>query len=515
MANRIARALGAAATLTLLAGACSSTGNATSAASGDAPQELTIALPAVSAPYTASNQSNAALRVTSNVFDPLVFWDQESGEFTPGIATSWEQVSDTEMDLKIRQGVTFHDGSPLTAEDVAFTLSEERLWGEEPLEPSPLASTFASVEVIDEETVRITTTAPDPAMLERLASPIGFVVPKSYIEEVGIETFGTAPIGTGPYKVDEVANGERVELSENTDYWGGDVPYDSLTFTEVAEVSSRVSGLATGEYDIAANLPPDQIPTVEANGQTIESVSVNNMVMLAFITSNPDSPAADPKVRQAMELAIDRGSLVESLWSGEANVPDGFNLPVYQGFYDESSTAAGQDLEAAKQLISESSYSGEPIKIQYISGYYTNFDRAMEVMVPMWAEAGITVEAEGVADYTLLDYETSHAYATSSNIALTDPISPMWSDWVGPDSVYMSNERGSLSPELTAATEEMATTLDEETRTAAFTEAQELWDAELPAFPVWQPTDIYGVGDGIELEADARYWLRMAEVPQS
>lgn len=506
-------AVGAAALTVATLAACSASPTDDPVPIEDLPAELTIALPRISPPYTGSSQANAALRITTNVFDPLIFWDPETGEFSPGLATEWDQVSATELELTIRDGVTFHDGTEMTVDDVAFTLSAERLWGPDALEPSSIASTFSAVDVIDEDTVKITTSQPDPALLQRLASPIGFVVPKALIEGEGIDAFGVNPVGTGPYAVETVAPGERVSLVRNVDYWGGEAPYEALNFVEVAEVSARVSGLATGEYNIVTNLAPDQTSVVEANGQEVVSVEVNNIVMLALMTARTDSPVADERVRQAMQLAIDRATIINSLWGGLVSVPDGLNLPIFGDFFDDSRTAAPYDPEEAQALLEEAGYAGEPIVLRFISGYYTNVDRALEVMQTMWTEAGLNVVLEGVADFTLLDIPSSDAYMTSSNIALADPVSPLWTDWVSPRSVYVAQGRGIVSPELTAAGEELSTSFDEQDRQAAYDAATELWGEELPAIAFWQPVEIYGVGDGVTVSPDPRYWLRLADVP--
>ncbi len=480
---------------------------------GEAKQDLTIAVPNISPPYNASNQANTALRITSNVFDPLIFMDPQTGELSPGIATSWTEVSDTEIDLKIRQDVRFHDGTPLTVDDVAFTLSAERLWGDKPLEPMAFASTLAGAEVIDDETVRVSTKQPDPTILLRLASPMGFVAPKQLIESEGIEAFGLAPVGTGPYKVDSVSPGESVELSANEDYWGGQPPYETLTFRSVPEVSARVSGLATGEYDISTNLPPDQTDLVESNGQKTASVQVNNVVNLTYLTAHAESPIADSRVRQALALAIDQKSINESFWGDGVPVPDGLNLPVYGDFYNEDEGTTGQDIKKAKKLLSEAGYNGEPLVLRYITGFYTNGDKALEAMLPMWEEAGINVQLDAVADYTLLDWPSADIVLSSTNILIPDPVSPMWIDWAAPNSNYVAQGRGINSPEFTAAVQEVAESLDEDDRKVAFDEASKLWNESPPALMLWQPLDIYGLGSGVDVTPDPRYWLRLAPVP--
>src|SRR5690606_32631264 len=129
---------------------------------------------------------------------------------------------DLTWQFTIRDGVKFHNGETMTAEDVAFTLSEERIWGEGALVPAGTRYTtsFASVEAIDDKTVEVKTTVADPDLPYRFVTPLGYVVPKDYYLSVGPEAFGQKPIGTGPYKVVEFDQASHVKLEAFDDYWG-------------------------------------------------------------------------------------------------------------------------------------------------------------------------------------------------------------------------------------------------------------------------------------------------------
>ncbi|MEU6606426.1 ABC transporter substrate-binding protein [Streptomyces shenzhenensis] len=496
------------AVLTACAGAA--TDKATPAA-----KDITVAVPAISPPFNASNQANINLRITSNIFDPLIFRDPKTNKLSPGLATKWTKVSPTVTDITIRSGVKFQDGTPMTAQDVAFTLSAERLWGPDALEPTTLANTFSDVKVKDEDTVEITTSRPDPTVLDRLASPIGFVVPKAYLLKVGEEKFGVHPIGTGPYKVQSIKPGQSADLTANKDYWGPEPTYEKVTFDQVADVTARVSGLATGQYSIATSIPPDQRDRVKGNGQRIVSTQVDNMVGLAFTTNQPGEATSDPLVRQAMELAIDRKSIADSLWNGQVSVHDGFNLPVYKDFYDSTVPVTGQDLAKAKSLLSKAGYDGRQIVLQYITGYYTNLDQALQAMLPMWKQAGLNVKLDPVANYTLLDYDKLQVYPTSSNILLSDPVSPICLDWVCPSANYVKSGRFRPSAQMASAADTLSTGTSQPERKKAFDTITKLWTTEVPSISLWQPVEINGLADGVDFTPDPRYWMRFAPVPES
>jgi len=343
---------------------------------------------------------------------------------------------------------------------------------------------------------------------------MGFVVPKALIETEGIEAFGIHPVGTGPYKVDSISPGESVALSANEDYWGPEPTYSKITFKEVSEVSARLSGLATGQYQIAASIPPDQESVVKSNGQKIESVQVNNVVSLAFQDAHAGSPIEDPRVRQAFARAVDLEAINKSLWNGDVGVPDGFNLALYgKDFFQANQKPEGQNAKAAKLLLSEAGYTGAPIVLRYIQGLYPNFDNAIEIMQGEWTKVGLNVKLEPVSDFTLLDLPTADIYATSSNIPLSDPVSPVWTDWVSPTSVFVATKRGVPSTDLATAMTTVATSNDPSERQAAWKKALKAWNDDLPALTLWQPLDIYGLGDGVSLTPDPRYWMRLAPIP--
>ncbi|MFG1710959.1 ABC transporter substrate-binding protein [Nonomuraea sp. M3C6] len=478
-----------------------------------APKNLTIALPTISPPFNGATQSNTALRMTSNIFDPLIFRDPKTNKLSPSLATAWEQISPTEWDLTIRQGVLFQDGTPMTAEDVAFTIGAQRLWGKDALEPTTLLDSFKSVTVVNGSTVRITTSYPDPVLLYRLTTQASFVVPKNYLLTKGETYFGTHPLGTGPYKVTAVAPGDHVTMAANDKYWGGKPPYQNLTFRAVSEVSSRVAGLLAGQYDIVTTIPPDQTDTITGGGASVDPVQVDNVVSLAFMTEQKGAPTSDPRVRQAMRAAVDWRSLTTSLWKDLTKPPAGLNVPAYGSFHNASQTPPAYDPSQAKALLQQAGYHGQQIELQYIRNYYTNFDAAVQVMQQQWSQVGLNVRLSPVADYTLLDYKKLNLYATSNNIAFPDPISPMWTDWVSPTSSYVTNGRFRPSSEMTKAGTTLSRNLDPAARKAAFNELLSEWDEAVPAISLWQPVEIYGVKSGLTFTADPRYWMRLAPIP--
>lgn len=174
----------------------------------------------------ATELSNVGTRVVYNIYDTLIernfLSDGQGGgnELVPMLAESWERISDTVLELKLRDDVTFHNGDPLTSADVKFTF-ERILDPDSPyIEAKGYFATFASIETPDDVTVRIVTTEPDPLLEQRLASWAAQIVPQTYFEEVGFEGFAQNPVGTGPYKFAEMRADDRIVLDAFDNYWG-------------------------------------------------------------------------------------------------------------------------------------------------------------------------------------------------------------------------------------------------------------------------------------------------------
>src|SRR5918998_4614646 len=187
-------------------------------------------------------------RIFPNFYDALIerdFLSDPNGlNLQPKLATKWEQNGNV-WTITIREGVKFHNGAELTAEDVAFTLSSDRLWGPKPFEPRGRSFTggFKRVEATGKNTVEIETERPDPNVPGKLTGNIGFVVPKKYYLEVGVDRFGQAPIGTGPYKVTTFRSGEVMVLDAFDEYWGGPPPAQRLVWRIVPEFAARLAGV--------------------------------------------------------------------------------------------------------------------------------------------------------------------------------------------------------------------------------------------------------------------------------
>jgi peptide/nickel transport system substrate-binding protein len=189
-------------------------------------------------------------KITFNIFDNLVMRDDDL-QVKPALATEWKRLNNTTWEFKIRPGIKFHNGEPLTAETVRFSLSRTLPSGDPAIITRTTFTTFDRVEVADPSTVRIITKAPDPFVLDRLAMYGGQIIPKQYFEKVGAAEFNAKPVGTGPLKLLEWAKDDHSNFEVVKDWWGGRLDFDKVTFRPVPEPAARIAALLKGEADYA------------------------------------------------------------------------------------------------------------------------------------------------------------------------------------------------------------------------------------------------------------------------
>ncbi len=437
-------------------------------------------------------------RIIYNVFDPLIGRDfGADGQGTtpvPGIAESWTFVSETELDLTIREGVRFHNGEALTVEDVAFTLSEEKLWGANALTPDALAiGVFEKVEVIDSRTVRVTTAFPDPALISRLQSHIGRVIPRDYFLEVGLDAFNQAPIGSGPYKIESYTPRESVRLVAFDDYWGGLPPVASITYRDIPELSTRVAGLLAGELDLIVGVIPQQIPTLEAQGFRVHVMPQENIQMFSFMSGPEELPVHDARIRRALIHAADLDTIAAQLFGGTVTPLVSIQSPAYGDYYETLPSA--YDPELARQLVAESGYAGEGIKLQFIANNFVLVNETALLLQEMWAAVGLKVQLDIIPDFTLhrLNPPTDVSmWSTSNNITMPDPFNPVCTTYTS-GSFYARNNRITLSADLDALCQQLAQTTDVTARRKVWRAIQAAWDADPQALFLWQRPEFYAV----------------------
>jgi peptide/nickel transport system substrate-binding protein len=462
------------------------------------------------------NISNVGQRINYSIFDELIrraYWEGEKGdgtELAPSIATDWRNVSPNEWEVDIRTDVIFHNGRPMTAEDVAFSFGEQRVFGAERLVavgPTYFGN-FTNVEMVDEDTVLFTTSAPDPIFPQRFTTTMGKVVPKDYYLELGPDQFNLAPVGTGPYKLAEMRPGEVIRLVANDQYWGGIPPAKEITFIEVPEMATRMSGLMTGELDIITDVSPDQKDVLaQTGGVRLMPSLVDNSRVIVFNTFEP--PMDNANLRRAMFHGADRQAVVEALWAGDTHVLPELIFPSHgEAFADRK--AAAYDPEETRRLLELAGYEGEEIILRIPDGYYSNFLEVSQVLQEMWRENGINVTIELRNTGPELTDGKWHMRAWSNGMQLADITHPLVNAW-GSTSVRTDPESPNYTWQAPARLFELMnllnTTVDNNERMGYANQALDMVEAEAPQMEMFQNVEYFGVRDGINWKPYAFFMM--------
>ncbi|WP_026380809.1 ABC transporter substrate-binding protein [Afifella pfennigii] len=296
-------------------------------------------------------------RILMNVYDGLVRYKSGTLEPEPALATAWEISPDGKTyTFQLREGVTFHDGTPFDAEAVKFNF-ERMLDEEHPFHdtgPFPLAFFFSSVETIeapDARTVVFNLKEPYAPFLSNLAYPTGLIVSPAAVQEHG-KDFGRNPSGTGAFKFAEWESNSRVVVEANDDYWDGAPNLQAVVFRPITDANTRVAEMLSGGVDLMVEVPPDNVSQFadDANFTVHEQAGPH---VWFLILNTKEGPFADKRVRQAVNYAIDKQALVENVLQGTAEVAAGPTPPAFAWAYNENLEPYRHDPDKARQLLAE------------------------------------------------------------------------------------------------------------------------------------------------------------------
>ena len=343
--------------------------------------------------------SNAAEHYLAALLETPIARDQQHGlARVPGLATAWRRVDERTVELTLRPGVRFHDGSVMTAEDVAWNWGPERMFG--PALPADIPAVarrhwpaLDRVEATGPLTVRFVNRTPDVTMEGRLSAGGSEIVSPRSVPHA-LDRLRPRPRRHRPLQAAvEFRPDVSLVLDAHDEYWGGRPPCRSLRFLEVPEASARANGLLSGEYDLACDILPDQIAAIEATGRfAVRGGPVPNHRIVNFDSHHP--ALADPRVRLAMAQAIDGTAIVDSLWAGRTVVPPGLQFAFYGAMLVPGWTVPPFDPAAARAGLKAAGYKGDPIPYRIRNDYYVAETATAQVLAAMWQDAGLNVGIE-------------------------------------------------------------------------------------------------------------------------
>lgn len=319
--------------------------------------------------------------VTDNIYETLLARTAD-GTLVPGLAAEMPtQVAEDRWRFTLREGIVFHDGEPLDAAAVVWSI--ERIadpdFGSE--QYGSFFGTIIGAEEVDERTVDVITDGPDPVLPARMYW-LKIVPP----EASRAADFAEEPAGTGPYRFVEWVRGESITLEANPDYWGGAPEIDRVVFRFVQEPGTRVSGLLSGEFDLITNLLPEDAAIVP------RSAAVRGLEHPTVILNAMDGITADLRVRQALNLAVDKEALAEELFAGNATVDDCQLLSPSWFGYNPGLAPYPYDPEQARTLLEQAGVVGETIELIGEEGRWLKDRETIEAVAGYWRDVGLRVD---------------------------------------------------------------------------------------------------------------------------
>lgn len=466
------------------------------------------------------NNQNAA----QHIFERLVRPD-ENLQIHPALAESWKNIDELTWEVKLRQGVTFHDGSPFTAEDVVYSLNRV---DDIPNSPAPFTANVApieSMEIVDPLTIRFTTKTPTPQFIELVG--LVYIVSKDAAEGATVNDFnsGEAAIGTGPYKFVEWVPGNRLVLERNEDYWGEAPDFEDVTFQAISNDAARVAALRSGAVDLIDAIPPNSVETLGAvDGISIHSTSNPRLIYLALDLAREESPFVvdaegqplvpnplmDVRVRRAMSMMIDRKLIIDRILNGSGE-PAGQIAP--EGIGGHSADLAPQpiDLEGAQALLEEAGYGdGFGITIHSSNDRFAGDADIAQALGQLFARGGLDVNGVVTQPYNVYTGAAGNrefsAFIFSYGISTPSAAAPMtnllmtYDEEAGTGS---SNRMRYSSEAYDAKMREALAEFDSQRRAELLAEASEIaFGEDVAVVPLYWPVIHWASTDDIEFTAN-------------
>ncbi|QGG93662.1 ABC transporter substrate-binding protein [Actinomarinicola tropica] len=477
--------------------------------------------------------SNPGLTVALSLYDPLVGLD-ENGEFRPFLAESLEANEDlTEWTVGLRDGVQFHDGTPLDAETLKWNFDTLHYPTDSRNRADLDSFGVTGMEIVDDMTVRYTLSEPNAAFPDLLRGDIGWPVSRQAWESMGQEAFGQAPVGTGPFVFESWTRDDRLIVTRNENYWftdeeGNQLPYlDEIEFRPIPDDDSRIASLQSDDIQVMQTL---RGPSVKAVLEMVDAgthganLFVGNTSSVTVInTLNP--PLDDLRIRQALAYSNDQEAMAA------VRNDDGL-VPPANGFFSQDSPwysadavadypgANGQDLEAARALVqeyiddperSDGKAPGEPVVIPYECQPDPSLVAGAQLLQSIWGDIGIELELEQVEQAAMITNvvggaDTDPPFRGNFDLACFragggdgDPLTSLQS-FFGAVPSTPGNFTNFTDPEVDAALDQLRTSAEFEDRYAAIETISRITAEQVPV--VWNvatPTlvgyreDVHGI----------------------
>ena len=449
------------------------------------------------------HEESPATQVLLNIYDTLVVRDKDL-KIMPWLATSYRNVNPTTWEFKLRQGVKFTNGEEFDAAAAKYSL--ERVANPALNLKSTVLRPIAHVDVVDKYTIRVVTSKPFPTLVANLCNR-GQMVPAKYFQEHDRAFVARNPVGTGAFKFVTWVKDDRIELEANEQWWHGAPKIKTLIFRPIPEEATRMSALQTGAVDIATNVPPHMVKELKNHPRvTISSAPSSRVIFMPIYTVQCEQaqgnwectkpvqgPVANPKVRQAINYAVDVNGIIDGVLEGQG-IRIATPLTTMHFGYDPSLKPFPYDPAKAKQLLAQAGYpNGIDIVLHAPNGRYPKDREVAEAVAGQLTQAGIRTQLK-VYEWTTY----------MNNISYRHGGAPMWMiGWGNPtwdaDYTYIYFFRtGEIlanygNPEVTALLEDARSIMDQQKRQEDYFKVGKILMEDAPVLTLYQQIDNYGV----------------------
>jgi peptide/nickel transport system substrate-binding protein len=446
-----------------------------------------------------------SMSVASNIFDTLTTRDANN-KLVGSLATSWKAVDPKTWRFTIRKGVKFHNGEPLNAAAVAFSIN--RLVDPKTASPIVELRFVKAAKVVDEYTVDFQMTAPDPIIPEKVSLFGGVVVPPKYLAEKGDDGFAAHPVGTGPFTFVSRQQDNQVVLARNPHYWKGASDVKSLTIKIIPTPATAIASLQSGEIDVVTGLTPDAIAQIgNGSGATAKTVPGVREYYVAMNTLR-GGPFANRDVRIALNYAVDVPTLIKTVLGGAAQRTSTL-LPQQVFGYDASVKGYSYDPAKAKSMLAAAGFP---------NGFSTQLSASSVDQDVTQAIAGQLAKVGVKCNVKIVDATQFKSLLVSGD---PEAMGPMYlsgnTGWTLDGESFLqstirSDRRQSLwhSKQADALVDIEEQSLDTAKRKDAFAQMQQLLVDEAPFIYLYHASNVYAVRDGIDWTMPGNGVLAMA-----
>lgn len=365
---------------------------------------------------------NSSFTYLYSLYDPLTLVDQD-GKLQPYLATSWKAEGPTTWFFEMRKEATWHDGSPVTANDVKWSV--ERFLN--PDTKSGWRAVYTNIidriDVVNDNAFRVQLKTPSVAIPYDVAR--WWVLPRNIYEKVGKDAFFEKPVGSGPYRFVRAVKGERLELEANEQYWNGAPRIKTLVFKQVPDASTRVAEALSGASDVVDAIPPNEIARINAsqNTQMVVFPTVRRILLDMAIETTPE--LKDVRVRKAIAHAIDYDAINQAIYDGKAGKQTGW-LDRFSWGYNKDLKPLGYDPARARALLTEAGYAnGLPLQYWVGKGRFLGDEDVALAVTDYLNKAGFKVDLK-IQEFAVFQAararkEYRGIYMLSSGNSLGDP----------------------------------------------------------------------------------------------